>query len=224
MPVLPQSQFFPAAETADEHGLVCIGGQLTADWLLDAYRHGMFPWPLIEGIDLPQWWSPNPRAIFELDRFHISRSLARTLRGGKFMVTTNRDFSAVIAGCGTAGDRRGHTWLIPEMIAAYSELHRLRHAHSVEVWQANRLVGGTYGVAIGGFFAAESMFFLERDASKVALAYLVRHLNQRGYQLLDIQQLTEHTTSLGASEIPRDAYLRRLAEAIDRPITFGVIE
>jgi leucyl/phenylalanyl-tRNA--protein transferase len=220
MSVLPPSQFFPDAQTADEHGLVCIGGELAPDWLLDAYRHGLFPWPLIDGLELPQWWSPNPRAIFELDGFHISQSLARTLRSGKFTVTTDRDFSGVIAGCGTVGDRLGHTWLTPEMIAAYTELHRLGHAHSVEVWLANRLVGGTYGLAIGGFFAAESMFFRERDASKVALAHLVRHLNERGYQLLDIQQLTEHTESLGAIEISRDEYLLRLSKAINLHLSF----
>ncbi len=223
MSVLPESQYFPAAETADEHGLVCIGGELSPPWLLDAYRHGLFPWPLIHGIDAPQWWSPDPRAIFELEGFHVSRSLARTLHRGKFRVTSDLDFRGVITGCATAGDRRGKTWLVPDMIAAYHELHRLGHVHSVEAWQGDRLVGGTYGVAIGAFFAAESMFFCERDASKVALTHLVRHLDSRGYELLDIQQLTEHTARLGAIEIPRRIYLRRLANAVKRPVTFGEI-
>jgi leucyl/phenylalanyl-tRNA---protein transferase len=218
---LTPSRFFPPAETADEFGLVCIGGELSPEWLLDAYRHGLFPWPLIERIAEPQWWSPDPRAIFELDRFHISRRLAQTLRSGKFTVTCDRDFAAVIHGCATAGDRRGATWLSPEMIFAYERLYELGHAHSVEAWHAGQLAGGTYGVSIGGFFAAESMFFRQRDASKVALANLVQLLRNGGYRLLDIQQLTPHTASLGATEIPRPLYLERLAEAINTDATFG---
>jgi leucyl/phenylalanyl-tRNA---protein transferase len=212
---------FPPADSADEYGLVAIGGDLSPEWLLDAYRHGLFPWPLLEGIDEPQWWSPEPRAIFELDSFHISRRLAQTLRGGKFKVTSDRDFTGVIRGCSTAGDRRGKTWLTSDMIDAYENLHRLGHAHSVETWLGGELAGGVYGVAIGRFFAAESMFYRKRDASKVALAHLVRHLIARGCLLLDIQQLTPHTASLGAIEISRRQYLRRLAVAIDSPGQFG---
>jgi len=223
MSKLSTSSFFPPAETADEYGLVCIGGTLSPDRLLDAYHHGLFPWPLIDGIHDPQWWSPDPRAIFELDRFHISRRLAQTLRSAKFTVTSDRDFSGVIRGCATAGDRRGQTWLTHEMIAAYEHLHNLGHAHSAETWSSGELAGGVYGVAIGGFFAGESMFFRQRDASKVALAHLVWHLNERGYRLFDIQQLTEHSASLGAIEIPRDEYLRRLAEATELPVSFGEI-
>jgi len=221
MALLPKSRRFPPADSADEFGLVAIGGELSPDWLLDAYRHGLFPWPLIEGVEEPQWWSPDPRAIFELDRFHISRRLAQTLRSGKFTVTSDRDFAGVIRGCATAGDRRGKTWLTPDMIDAYEELHRLGHAHSVETWLESELSGGVYGVAIGGFFAAESMFYCQRDASKVALAHLAQHLRRRGYKLLDIQQLTPHTASLGATEIPRRLYLRRLGSAIVSPIEFG---
>jgi leucyl/phenylalanyl-tRNA--protein transferase len=181
----------------------------------------LFPWPLIEGIDEPQWWSPDPRAVFELGSFHISRRLAQTLRSGKFTVTSDRDFAGVIRGCATAGDRRGKTWLTAEMIAAYEELHRLGHAHSVESWLDSALAGGVYGVAIGGLFAAESMFYRRRDASKVALAHLVRHLRDQAYKLLDIQQLTPHTASLGAIEIPRRQYLRRLAVATGLLTHFG---
>jgi len=221
MSALPKSRRFPPAETADEFGLVAIGGELSPDWLLDAYRHGLFPWPLIEGVDDPQWWSPDPRAVFELDSFHISRRLAQTLRSAKFTVTGDGDFAGVIRGCATAKGRRGKTWLTSEMITAYEELHRLGHAHSVEAWLGRELAGGVYGVAIGGFFAGESMFYRHRDASKVALAHLVHHLRQRGYQLLDIQQLTEHTASLGAIEIARTQYLRRLGAAITLPADFG---
>jgi leucyl/phenylalanyl-tRNA--protein transferase len=220
MSSLSPSRYFPAAETADEHGLVCIGGGLSSEWLLDAYQHGLFPWPLIPGVELPQWWSPDPRAIFELDGLHVSRRLRQTLRSGKFAVTLDRDFAGVIRGCASAGDRSENTWLTPPMIDAYRRLYESGHAHSVEVWAEDELAGGTYGVAIGGFFAAESMFFRRRDASKVALVHLLQHLKDRGYQLLDIQQLTDHTASLGAIEISRGEYLRRLAVAISLPISF----
>ncbi|HEY2826659.1 MAG TPA: leucyl/phenylalanyl-tRNA--protein transferase [Pirellulales bacterium] len=224
MPALPPSQWFPPAETADDLGLVCIGGSLSPDWLLDAYTHGLFPWPLIHGIDEPQWWSPDPRAIFQFDQFHVSRRLADTLRSQRFTLTSNRAFHDVINSCATVGDRRGKTWLTPEMIAAYIELHRLGNAHSVEAWLNDELAGGVYGVVIGAFFAAESMFHRQRDASKVALYHLIQHLSKQNFQLLDIQQLTDHTASLGAIEIPRDEYLSRLATAINEPITFGVLE
>lgn len=220
MSSLPPSQFFPAADTADEDGLVCIGGNLSVEWLLDAYRHGLFPWPLIPGIELPQWWSPDPRAIFELDGLHISRRLRRRLRSSEFTATIDRDFDGVIQGCATSGDRQGDTWLTPSMIAAYRRLHELGHAHSIEVWADGELAGGTYGVSIGGFFAAESMFHRRRDASKVALVHLFEHLNEQGFLLLDIQQLTDHTASLGAIEIPRSEYLKRLANAVTAPVSF----
>ena len=127
----------------------------------------------------------------------------------------------VIAACARGPGRQGGTWLTPEMIAAYIELHRLGHAHSVETWKQGELVGGVYGVAIGGLFAAESMFYRARDASKAALAGLVDHLNARGYQLLDVQQWTPHTGSLGVMEIPRREYLRRLAAVVDLPVVFA---
>jgi leucyl/phenylalanyl-tRNA--protein transferase len=136
-------------------------------------------------------------------------------------VQFDQDFAGVIRGCATAPGRRGQTWLTPRMIRAYVRLHRLGHAHSAEVWREGRLVGGTYGVAIGGLFAAESMFYRESDASKVALVHLVDRLRQQGYALLDIQQLTPHTAALGATEIPREAYLRRLRAALAVPVTFA---
>jgi leucyl/phenylalanyl-tRNA--protein transferase len=224
MSPLPPSQFFPPADRANRWGLVLVGGELSPEWLLDAYRHGIFPWPLIEDCDDVQWWSPNPRAIFAFDRLHVSRRLARRIRSGKFTVTSDRDFAGVIRGCGPDSDRAGSTWLSDEMITAYEELHQLGHAHSVEVWNGNRLVGGTYGVSIGGLFAAESMFYRERDASKVALFFLIRHLLRQGFQLLDIQQLTDHTESLGAIEISRSTYLRRLAAAVRLDVEFGKLD
>jgi len=221
MAVLPPSRFFPPAETVDPEGLVGFGGKLSPEWLLDAYSHGFFPWPIAEcGVPVA-WWSPDPRAIIELDQFHASRRLRRTVRAGRFDVTFDQDFPAVIRGCATAEDRVGETWITPEMIDAYIRLWELGNAHSVEAWQQGRLVGGTYGVAIAGLFAAESKFYEVRDASKVALVHLVEHLRRRGYELLDIQQLTPHTARFGAIEIPRKEYLRRLAEALVLPVTFS---
>lgn len=217
---LDEPRFFPSPLNSTDDGLVCVGGRLAPDWLLDAYRHGIFPWPVWDDEPMA-WWSLDPRAILELDGLRISRRLRRRLRSGSFRATCDRDFTGVLRGCSTAAGRQGNTWLTPAMIDAYTQLHHLGHAHSVEVWQEDQLVGGTYGVAIGGFFAAESMFYRVRDASKVALAHLVAHLRARGYRLLDIQQWTPHTGRLGAVEIPRFDYLRRLAAAVPLPVTFG---
>jgi leucyl/phenylalanyl-tRNA--protein transferase len=219
--ILPKSKFFPPAEMAEPEGVVLFGGKLTPEWLLDAYAHGIFPWPIFDGTDIMVWWSPDPRAVFELEQFHVSRRLARTCRSGQFQVTCNQDFAGVLQGCATAGDRQQNTWLTPPMIEAYTRLHQLGHAHSIEVWCEGELAGGTYGIAIGGLFAGESMFHRVRDASKVALVHLVHHLRVRGYSLFDIQQCTSHTASLGAIEIARDDYLRRLAAALPRSATFG---
>jgi leucyl/phenylalanyl-tRNA--protein transferase len=207
---------FAHPERADDFGLLAVGGDLRPETLLAAYRHGVFPW-YDEG-DPILWWSPEPRAIFELDGFHISRRLRRTLRSGRFKVTINRDFAGVIRGC--AKGREEGTWITGAMIEAYKTLHRLRHAHSVEVWHDEQLAGGIYGVAVAGLFAGESMFTRVRDASKVALVHLVDRLHDRGFQLFDIQFLTEHTKSLGAVEIPRAEYLRRLQLALPSSATF----
>ncbi len=221
MNVLPPSQFFPPAELADADGLLALGGRLSPRWLLDAYCHGIFPWPQSNSDGPMLWWSPDPRAIIEFDRFHVSRSLARTCRSGRFTVTFDRDFAGVIRGCATAPGRVGETWLTPRMIRAYTRLFELGHAHSVEAWREEELAGGVYGVAIGGFFAAESMFHRGRDASKAALVSLVSHLKDRGYRLLDIQQLTSATAPFGAIEVPRSDYFARLAEAVALPVTFA---
>jgi leucyl/phenylalanyl-tRNA--protein transferase len=217
---LSVSRLFPSPLATTVDGLVCVGGRLSPEWLLDAYRHGIFPWPVWDEEPLA-WWSPDPRGIIELDGLHVSERLRRTLRNSRFEATCDRDFAGVIRGCATAKGRVGQTWLTPAMIAAYEEMHRLGHVHSVEVWRDGQLAGGTYGVAIGGLFAAESMFHRVTDASKVAVVRLVEHLRSRGYQLLDIQQLTPHTGRLGAVEIRRGEYLRRLAGARDLPVIFG---
>lgn len=215
---------FPEARRADPDGLVAVGGKLDPEWLLDAYRHGVFPWP--SGAAEPMlWWSPDPRAILPLDGMRISKRLARTIRSGRFEVTCDQDFAGVLEGCATAPGRKGATWLTEEMRVAYQKMHELGYAHSIEAWGVangdRQLAGGVYGLAIGALFAAESMFHYETDASKVALAGLVSHLNARGYAMLDIQQWTDHTGSLGAVEIPREEYLHAMSAAIAERVTFG---
>jgi leucyl/phenylalanyl-tRNA--protein transferase len=208
--------FYPLPRWAAQAGLVAVGGDLRPERLLAAYRNGVFPW-YSEGEPI-HWWSPDPRAIFELDGLHVSRRLQRTLHSGRFRLTVNEDFAGVIHGCAERRDEG--TWLTEEMIAAYEELHRLGHAHSVEAWHGDRLAGGIYGVAVGGLFAGESMFTRVRDASKVALVHLEERLRQRGFELFDIQMLTEHTARLGARTIRRAEYLRRLHQALESTATF----
>ncbi len=202
-------------ELADAFGLVGVGGDLRPQWLLHAYRSGIFPW-YDEG-DPILWWSPDPRAIIELDGLHVPRRLWRTIRSGRFQLTVDKAFADVMRGC---ADRPEGTWITPAMLRAYKTLHELGYAHSIETWTDGELAGGLYGVAVGGLFAGESMFTRRRDASKVALVYLVERLREGGFRLFDIQMRTEHTARLGAVEIPRTEYLARLREAIDSPATF----
>jgi leucyl/phenylalanyl-tRNA--protein transferase len=210
-------RFFLDPERADADGLVGIGGDLSPPLLLEAYRRGIFPWFDEESPIL--WWSPDPRAIFELDGLHVSRRLARTIRSVKFVATVNVAFSEVIRACA----HRPHdgVWITPDMIAAYTRLHELGHAHSVEVWHEGRLAGGVYGVTVGGLFAGESMFSRVSDASKVALVHLRDRLRLRGFQLFDVQFLNEHTARLGAIEIPRREYLARLRKAVAWNVSFA---
>jgi leucyl/phenylalanyl-tRNA--protein transferase len=243
---------------AEPDGFVGVGGDLAPRTLLRAYAEGVFPW--FNDGDPILWWSPDPRGVIELyadasthpdatpgyGGLHVSRRLARTIRSGKFRVTVNQCFATVMRACGAT--RPEGTWVTPDMLAAYTELHRLGHAHSVETWvyrapERNdparptypahsgdggrparptyaedggrwELAGGTYGVALGGLFAAESMFYHVTDGSKVALAALVWRLRERGFALMDVQMKTGHTTRMGASEISRREYLKRLRQAI----------
>ena len=181
-----------------------------------AYRRGIFPMYHAE-IDELRWYQPDPRTIMPLDGFHTSRSLAKTLRQGTFEIRVNTDFEGVMRGC---ADREEGTWISEEFIALYSELHRQGKAHSVEAWQNGALAGGTYGLAFGGAFMAESMFHRVTDASKVALYGLVTRLNERGFQLLDVQYLTPHLQSLGAVEIPHRIYYDRLKRALRQDCKF----
>jgi leucyl/phenylalanyl-tRNA--protein transferase len=219
-------RFFPDVEEADESGLLGVGGFLTPDWLLDAYTHGIFPWPFDDprqrGKSILAWFSPDPRCIFEFDLFHVSRRLAQTYRSGRFRFTSDTDFAGVMRGCST-GPERSDSWITPEMTAAYTELHRLGYAHSIETWYNGELAGGVYGVAVKGLFAAESMFFRERDASKAALVAMMEHLKRQRFQLVDIQVITDHTARFGAVEIPRREYIQRLAAALNVKTHFGRI-
>src|SRR5712671_2031358 len=200
--------WFPDPKQFDRHGLVAVGGDLSVARLVAAYRSGIFPW-YEEGI-LPMWWSPDPRAILAPERLHVARSLRRKLRGG-VALTWNRCFLRVMTECGRR--RREGTWIIPEMLQAYERLHRRGHAHSLEVWHDGELVGGIYGVQVGGLFAAESMFTRRTDASKIALVALVRSVFAAGIGLLDVQFPTPHLLTMGAEELPRADYLQRLAVA-----------
>lgn len=197
--------------------LVDIGGELNVATLLSGYRTGAFPWT----VNPVTWWSPDPRAIIEFDSFHPSRSLLKFLRKEPFQFSINTAFADVIRLCARCGPHRRTTWITPEFIAAYTEMHAAGHAHSMEVWQHGKLVGGIYGIAIGGYFAGESMFHQVSNASKSALFCLVRHLRLRGFTLLDIQMPTRITLQMGASLIPRREFLARLRAAQQRPVTFG---
>jgi leucyl/phenylalanyl-tRNA--protein transferase len=211
------SQGFLDPELADADGLVGVGGDLGVARLLEAYRRGIFPF--FDDDSPILWWSPDPRAILELDALHISRRLARTLRSGCFQVSFDEDFDGVIRGC---AHRPGQgTWITPDMIDAYTELHRLGHAHSVEVWHEDQLAGGLYGVTVGSLFAGESMFTRVRDASKVALFHCTERLRERGFLLFDVQFLNDHTARMGAIEISRRQYLARLRRAVARPSSFA---
>jgi leucyl/phenylalanyl-tRNA--protein transferase len=209
----PSRWAFPPAEDAPTRAPLGIGADLEPGTLLAAYRAGIFPWPDDAGRLL--WWSPDPRAVMPLDGFHESRSLARARR--RFVLTRNRAFADVMRGCGST---HGPTWITPGMLNAYVRLHELGWAHSIEVWRGGELVGGVYGVAVGGLFAAESMFHRARDASKAALAALVDHLRDRAFGLLDVQLLTPHLASLGAIEVAREAYLAGLAAVLGNPVTW----
>ena len=218
MPVsfLQQRLFFPDPERADRTGLLAIGGDLSVERLLLAYRSGVFPWT----VDPITWWSPHPRAILEFDGFHASASLQKLVDKKTFTITLDQAFARFIEECAASRLGREETWISTEFIHAYIGLHRRGWAHSVECWQNGTLVGGIYGVAIGGFFAGESMFYRVSNASKVALFHLVRHLERRGYELFDLQEFTGITRQLGGVKIPRQDYLQRLQTAVEKPCSF----
>ena len=211
----PSDLRFPPVEQASPDGLLAVGGDLRPERLLEAYRHGIFPW---YSNDQPiLWWSPDPRTVLFPEKLHISRSLKRSLRPGRFSVTLDRCFRAVMTACAEPRPQYpdGGTWITAEMLAAYTRLHELGYAHSVETWQEGQLVGGLYGVALGGAFFAESMFTHTSDASKVALVSLMRQLHAWGFRIIDCQQSSPHLKMLGAEDIPRHKFLDHLTAALN---------
>jgi leucyl/phenylalanyl-tRNA---protein transferase len=210
----PSRWRFPDPATAGEDGLVGIGADLEPATLVDAYRQGIFPWPH-PGAPLP-WFSPDPRGVIPLEGVTVSRSLRARLRRSGWETTVDRAFAAVLAGC--ADPREGGTWITPPMRVAYQRLHDLGHAHSLEVWAGNELVGGLYGIGVGGVFTGESMFHLASDASKVALVDLTARLTEAGGCLIDVQMVTPHLASLGARDLPRAEFLDLLARARNDPV------
>ncbi len=212
---------FPPVEAAGPDGVLFVGGSLAPDWLLEAYRRGIFPMPImIDRRRLIAWLSPDPRGIFELDGIYVSRRVARRLRRGEFHFTVNRAFAEVVEACAAPRGLDDDCWLTLAMQNAYLTLHQLGHAHSVEVWQDGRLVGGLFGVSAGGLFAGESMFYRMTDASKAALVFLNEHLKRRSFTLFDVQWTNAHTRRLGARDLARWVYLARLQDAIGRKVTF----
>lgn len=201
-----------------EDGLVALGGRLEPDTLISAYRAGVFPWSSDPVIS---WWSPDPRAIFDLERWKPHRTIARSVRRAGWQFTVDRDFAGVMRACAEPGADRPSTWITDDFVRAYGELHRRGLAHSVEVWEGDALVGGLYGVAIGGFFGGESMFRRRTDASKAAVAHLIERLRAGGFTLLDAQVPTPHLERLGATCIPRTDYLGRLRHALGKPARFA---
>jgi leucyl/phenylalanyl-tRNA--protein transferase len=217
---LVEELVFPPPEYADPSGLLAVGGDLSSDRLLEAYRMGIFPW---YSEDQPiLWWSPDPRFVLELNELHLSRSLRKTLRKNVFTVTFDRAFDEVISACASAPRKGQHgTWITDEMRSAYIDLHGLGYAHSVETWLGGDLVGGVYGVSLGKAFFGESMFHVKPDASKVALVALVEKLRAWEFHFIDAQVTTEHMISLGAREIPRRVFLKRLRAALRHPTRRG---
>ena len=215
MPVfrLTEELVFPDPDWADPDGLLAVGGDLSVERLLLAYRLGIFPW---YGHDDPLlWWSPDPRCILEPSAIHVSRRLQRTLRQAKYRVTVNQAFEPVVKACAQVRLEGGEkTWLLPEMQAAYGELHKRGYAHSVEVWQAETLAGGLYGVALGPFFFGESMFHFETDASKVGLVSFSRYLAKAGFDLFDCQVPNPHLMRMGAVNISRQMFVDRLRKKL----------
>jgi len=210
---------FPATDQASPEGLLAIGGDLSPARLLAAYAHGIFPWynpgqPIL-------WWSPDPRMVLFPAELRISRSLDKRLRNAGFEVSLDRAFADVVAGCAAPRGAESGTWITDDMYRAYCALHTLGYAHSTECWLDGQLVGGLYGVALGRAFFGESMFSRAPDASKVALVHLVRHLTAHDYRFVDCQVRSAHLASLGARDIPRAEFSRRLDEALTQPTERG---
>ena len=209
---------FPDTHLAesDPNGLLAIGGDLSTQRLVEAYRHGIFPWfsrgqPIL-------WWSPAPRMVLFPDELHVARSLRKSIRNRGYEVSLDQAFEPTIRACAAPRDQATGTWLLPEMITSYAALHEAGIAHSVEVWQGNGLVGGLYGIALGQVFFGESMYSRHTDASKTALVMLVEIARNHPFRLIDCQVYTPHLASLGAREIDRDAFENSLRQMVGEPV------
>lgn len=213
---------FPDPRQADENGIVAIGGDLKPETLIDAYSHGIFPWPHKNYPLL--WFSPEERGLLFFEELHMSRSLLKSLKKTNFKASFNREFEKVIENC-AAKKRPGQndTWVTDDMKAAYLEMHRRGLAHSVECWNGEQLVGGLYGVYIGGVFSAESMYFAESGASKFCFLTLIHRLSKRGHTFLDTQMITPVVESFGGRYVPRDEYLRLLSQAQAKKIPWTTL-
>lgn len=211
---------FPPVEYTDEYGLLAVGGDLSPERLLCAYRSGIFPWYSARQPIL--WWSPDPRMVIFPDKFHISHSLRRFLHKGVFRVTLDTCFRNIITACAVSRlERHEPTWILPEMIEAYCGLYDAGFAHSVEVWQGGALAGGMYGVSLGRAFFGESMFSYQTNASKTAMAYLTAQLTRWQFPLLDCQVANPHLKSLGGVNIPREAFIKQLQGLLRYPARRG---
>ena len=214
IPWIKSARDFPAVETAriEPNGLLCMGGNLEPQTILTAYSRGIFPWyshgqPIL-------WWSPDPRMVLFFDEFKVSKSLAKTIRSGKFEIRFDSEFANVMAACAAPRGEHSGTWILPPMQAAYTLLNEIGFAHSAEAWRDGELVGGLYGIAMGRMFYGESMFARETDASKVAFVAMVEKLKADGFGLIDCQQETNHLASFGARPIPRKEFTQHLQELI----------
>jgi leucyl/phenylalanyl-tRNA--protein transferase len=214
--LIPEIPLFPPIEEAEDDGLLAVGGDLTKERLLGAYRRGIFPWYEVGQPIL--WWSPDPRLVLFPDELKISRSLRKVLRKEQFEIRFDTAFQAVIKSCADVRTKQGEgTWIIPEMQQAYTELHQEGFAHSVESWLDGKLVGGLYGISMGQFFFGESMFSTMNDSSKVALVALADFSQRVGIKLIDCQMTTPHLLSLGAREIKREVFLKMLKKHLETP-------
>lgn len=216
---LDQRLWFPDPETAlhDPEGLLAIGGDLQPERLLLAYRMGIFPW--YDQSQPPLWWSPDPRAVIEPDRLHVSRSLAKLSRQQKYRITVNHAFESVIHHCRVLREDGPGTWITPDIQHNYCRLHHQGHAHSVEVWDDQQLVAGLYGISLGKLFCGESMFHLVNNGSKLAMLALCRHFSRQGGQLIDCQLPNPHLHSLGVTSWPRSHFLHKLKELQTEPVS-----
>lgn len=214
--ILQPGDKFPDPRNGPKDEPVAVGLELTPELMLVGYRKGLFAW----SVNPVTWWSPDPRAIIPPDELHVSKRLARKIRARAFRVTIDQAFDQVVRQCALPRQRGDGVWITREFREAFSTLFAMGYAHSVECWQNDQLVGGVFGVAINGFFSAESMFHSATDASKIALYYLIENLREAGFQLFDIQILSPHTKSLGARETSRDSYLNRLERAVNAPPAF----